>query len=66
MSFIPYQPNQQEQFVDEYTTSDEEMTEREEMQDINYGPAQYSVINVATKDSITDDELEEIKTTLPT
>lgn len=33
MSFIPYQPNQQEQFIDEYTTSDEEMTEREEMQD---------------------------------
>lgn len=61
MSFIPYQPNQQEQFIDEYTTSDEEMTEREEMQDINYGHAQYSVMNVATKDSMADDELEEIE-----
>lgn len=40
MSFISYQPNQQEQYVDEYTTSDEKMTEREEMQDTNYSHAQ--------------------------
>lgn len=31
------------------------------MQDINYGHAQYSVMNVATKDSMADDELEEIE-----
>ncbi|KAI7902992.1 uncharacterized protein BX663DRAFT_551849 [Cokeromyces recurvatus] len=49
MSFIPYQPNQQEQCVDEYTTSDEEIH------------AQYSVMNVTTKDSMADDELEEIE-----
>ncbi|KAI8986956.1 hypothetical protein BDB01DRAFT_784066 [Pilobolus umbonatus] len=61
MSFIPYQPDQQEQFIDEYTTSDEEMTEREEMQDIHYGHAQCSVMNIATKDSMADDEWEEIE-----
>lgn len=33
------------------------MTEREEMQDVDYGRTQYTVMNVATKDSITDDRL---------
>lgn len=28
MSFISYQTNQQVQYIDEYTTSDEKMTER--------------------------------------
>ncbi|KAI8881191.1 hypothetical protein K501DRAFT_158332, partial [Backusella circina FSU 941] len=50
-----------EQFVDEYTTSNEEMTEREEIQDIYYGYDQYSVMNTATKDSMADDELEEVE-----
>ncbi|KAG1206726.1 hypothetical protein G6F35_011149 [Rhizopus arrhizus] len=40
------------------------MTEREEMQDINYGHAQYSVMIVATKDSMADDELEKIEDNL--
>ena len=40
------------------------MTEREELQDINYGHTQYSVMNVTTKDSMADDELEEIEDNL--
>lgn len=34
------------------------------MQDVDYGHAQYIVMNVATKDSMADDRLEEIKDNL--
>ncbi|CAO3664015.1 unnamed protein product [Rhizopus stolonifer] len=64
MSFIPYRPDQQEQFVDGYITSDEEMEERDEMQEIHYGHAQYTVMNVANNDSMTNDELEEMENNL--
>lgn len=34
------------------------------MQDVDYGHTQYIVMNLATKDSMTDDRLEEIEDTL--
>lgn len=64
MSFIPYRPDQQEQFVDEYINSDEEMEERDEIQEVDYGHTQYTVMNVVNKDSMTNDELEEMETNL--
>jgi hypothetical protein len=59
MSFIPYRPDQQEQFVD-----DEDMEERDEMQEADYGHAQYTVMDVANKDSMANDDLEEIENNL--
>lgn len=49
MSSDTYKPEQQVQFVDEYATSDEEMGELDEMLDVDYGHAQYSVMNVTNK-----------------